>query len=107
MDASAPDALFNFTSIGIIMLLKADEPAMDELLTLLPGVTPFNHDGIEPVFEGLLAKHNLKMVALAQACGVSISGTTVSPPIFQVMEILGKEETLARVRKGRALIAAP
>ncbi|MBI3820605.1 MAG: glutamate--tRNA ligase [Planctomycetes bacterium] len=86
-------------------ITPAIAPAMDELLALLPGVTPFNHDGIKPVFEGLLAKHNLKMVALAQACRVSISGTTVSPPIFEVMEILGKDETLARLKAGRAIIA--
>jgi glutamyl-tRNA synthetase len=28
---------------------------------------------------------------------VAVTGSKVSPPLFEVMEVLGKEETLARV----------
>ena len=68
----------------------------------LPKIEPFGEAGLKPVFEALLAKHGLKMVALAQACRVSITGTTVSPPIFDVMEVLGRDESIARIRAGRA-----
>jgi len=33
---------------------------------------------------------------------VAISGRRVSPPLFESMEILGKEETMARLRSLRA-----
>lgn len=86
-------------------LTSAIAPALDEVIAQIATVEPFTHDGIKPIFDGLLVKYNIKMVALAQACRVSISGGTVSPPIFEVMEILGREETLARLTAGRAKIA--
>ena len=39
----------------------------------------------------------LKLVAIAQPVRVALTGSTVSPGIFEVMEILGKDETLARL----------
>ncbi len=76
-------------------------PALDALLEALPAVQPFAEAGLKPLFEGLLERFGLKMVALAQACRVSITGGTVSPPIFDVMEILGVEESVARIGAGR------
>lgn len=85
-------------------LTGAIAPALDDLLAALPSVEPFGEAGLKPLFEGLLAKHALKMVAIAQACRVSLTGGTVSPPIYDVMEILGRDECLARLRAGRAAI---
>ncbi|MFN0204803.1 MAG: glutamate--tRNA ligase [Planctomycetota bacterium] len=85
-------------------LTKEIAPVLDDLILQLASAEPFNHDGIKPIFDTLLVKYNIKMVTLAQACRVSISGGTVSPPIFEVMEILGREESLARLRAGRSLI---
>jgi glutamyl-tRNA synthetase len=80
-------------------------PALDDLIAALPQANPFSEAGLKPLFDGLLAKYNLKMVALAQACRVSISGSTVSPPIYEVMEILGRDECLARLAEGRKLVS--
>jgi glutamyl-tRNA synthetase len=34
---------------------------------------------------------------IAQPLRAALSGSTVSPPIFEVAELLGREETLARM----------
>jgi glutamyl-tRNA synthetase len=39
----------------------------------------------------------LKLGALAQPLRAALSGSTTSPPIFEVMAVLGREETLARL----------
>jgi glutamyl-tRNA synthetase len=39
----------------------------------------------------------VKLGKVAQPLRAALSGTTVSPPIFDVMVILGKQETLARI----------
>jgi len=39
----------------------------------------------------------LKLGALAQPLRVALSGSTTSPPIFEVMAVLGREETLGRL----------
>jgi glutamyl-tRNA synthetase len=40
----------------------------------------------------------LKLGKVAQPIRAALSGSTVSPPIFEVMEILGRDESLARIR---------
>ncbi len=40
----------------------------------------------------------LKLGQVAQPIRVALSGSTVSPPVFEVMEILGKDESLARIK---------
>ncbi len=39
----------------------------------------------------------LKLGPVAQPLRVALSGSTISPPVFDVLEILGKEESLARI----------
>src|SRR5439155_1246952 len=45
-----------------------------------------------------------KLVDLAQLARIALTGKAASPPIFQVMSILGKAETLARVRAAEAAL---
>jgi glutamyl-tRNA synthetase len=42
--------------------------------------------------------HGLKLGQVAQPIRVALSGSTVSPPIFDVMDVLGRDESLARIR---------
>lgn len=46
----------------------------------------------------------LKLKDVAQPLRAALTGSTVSPPIFEVMEVLGRQETLARIT---AAVAAP
>ncbi len=64
----------------------------DRLATL----TPFTEEAIGAAFKELVAESGLKMVALAQPCRVALCGCTVSPGIYEVMAVLGKEKTLKR-----------
>ena len=41
--------------------------------------------------------NNLKLGKLAQPLRAALTGSTVSPPIFEVMQILGREESLGRI----------
>jgi glutamyl-tRNA synthetase len=42
--------------------------------------------------------HGLKLGKLAQPLRAALTGTNVSPGIFDVLEVLGREETMARIR---------
>src|SRR5262245_12047380 len=68
------------------------------------------HDGMEPaslelLYRGLAAELGLKLVDLAQLTRIALTGRTASPPIFEIISILGKAETLARLRAGAAACA--
>lgn len=59
----------------------------------------FNADGIKAIFEKRLADTNEKMLKVAQPCRVALTGTTVSPGIYEVMEVLGKDRVLKRFER--------
>ena len=48
----------------------------------------------------LIERQGLKMGKLAQPLRVALTGRTVSPGIYEVMTLLGKDRTLQRIRAG-------
>ncbi|MDA8387582.1 MAG: glutamate--tRNA ligase, partial [Nitrospiraceae bacterium] len=59
----------------------------------------FNHENIEKVFRGVMERHGQKLAAVAQPVRVAVTGGTVSPGIFEVLEIMGRERVLKRLEK--------
>ncbi len=59
---------------------------------------------LEPAFQLVLEEHDLKMGKLAQPVRVALTGGTASPGIYEVMELLGQENTCTRLAKAVALI---
>ncbi len=64
----------------------------------LKALDPFDEAAIGALYKGLVAETGLKMVELAQPCRVALCGCTVSPGIYEVMAVLGKEKTLERLK---------
>lgn len=65
--------------------------------------TAWTRDQLEEVARIFSEEKELKLGKVAQPLRAALSGSTVSPPIFEVMELLGKDETLARL--GDVLVA--
>ena len=59
----------------------------------------YNHDALEAGFHAILDQHGLKLKDLAQALRVALCGKPVSPPIFDTLLLLGRDEVVARVGK--------
>ena len=57
---------------------------------------------LEALYRGLAAELGLKLVDLAQLTRIALTGRAASPPIFEIIGILGKEETLRRLRAAQA-----
>jgi glutamyl-tRNA synthetase len=57
----------------------------------------FVHDALQDMLKQLAKDLGRKMGDLAQPVRVALTGRTVSPSIFDVMEVLGKDETLKRL----------
>jgi glutamyl-tRNA synthetase len=49
------------------------------------------------VFHQVLEEEGLKMGKLAQPLRVALTGRTTSPGIYEVMELLGQDRTVARL----------
>jgi glutamyl-tRNA synthetase len=57
----------------------------------------WNRVEIAALIKSLLATHGLKMPQLAIPLRVAVAGTTQTPAIDAVLEILGKQTVLARI----------
>jgi len=72
-------------------------PLLTELAAKLKIVEPFTHDNIEKAFNEIVTTRAIKLGKLAQPVRVALTGGTVSPGIFDVLEVMGKEKTIARI----------
>ncbi len=63
----------------------------------LAGVRQWTASHIEAEVRDWVGEHGLKLGAIAQPLRAALTGSTSSPGIFSVMEILGREEVLARI----------
>lgn len=70
-----------------------------EIKSRLENITVFNEENIGTVFKTLIEETELKMLKLAQPCRVALTGTTMSPGIYEVISILGKEKVLKRFER--------
>ncbi|MBI4562847.1 MAG: glutamate--tRNA ligase, partial [Candidatus Rokubacteria bacterium] len=81
-------------------------PRLRLLLGRLEAQDAFDAPSLERLYRGLVAELSLKLVDLAQLTRLALTGRTASPPIFQVLALLGKAETLARLKAAQAAIEA-
>lgn len=58
---------------------------------------PFDEATIKPKFEKMLEELQFEMKELAQPLRVALTGRTISPGIFEVIELVGKARTLSRL----------
>jgi glutamyl-tRNA synthetase len=61
---------------------------------------------LEALYRFLAADLGLKLVDLAQLTRIALTGKTASPPIFEVVSLLGKSESLARLEAAAAAVGA-
>jgi len=74
-------------------------PLLKEITEKLAQLEEFTQDKIEKIFMDMVNKKGLKLAQVAQPVRVTITGSTVSPGIYEVLEIVGKEKALKRLRK--------
>jgi glutamyl-tRNA synthetase len=63
-------------------------------------------ESLELLYRGAAVEAQVKLVDLAQLTRIAVAGKAASPPIFEVISILGKEETLARLKAAQARVPA-
>jgi glutamyl-tRNA synthetase len=73
------------------------KPLLEELAARLSGTDPFDHASIEAHFNAVIAQKGIKLGKLAQPVRVALTGGTVSPGIYEVIEMMGREKTVSRI----------
>jgi glutamyl-tRNA synthetase len=72
---------------------------MEELLLLLENNNDFSAEMLEPVVIGWITEKEYKMGAILNAFRLSLVGESKGPHLFDISGMLGKEESLLRIRK--------
>jgi glutamyl-tRNA synthetase len=79
-------------------LIPAIVPALELLVNRIETLPGFTKSVLEEAFKEVLAAHGLKMGELAQPVRVALTGRTASPGIFDVLDLLGRERALGRLK---------
>ena len=63
----------------------------------LSALDDWSEDTLQTVAKEFVEERDLKLGKVAQPLRAALTGTNVSPSIFEVMAVLGREESLARI----------
>ena len=81
------------------------ETVVQEAITELDAVNNWDHEDIEGSLRAMLERLGLNARKGLQPLRVAVTGSTVSPPLFESMAILGQEAVLVRLSNARRRFA--
>jgi glutamyl-tRNA synthetase len=87
-----PGAAKKFLKPDVIDLMK-------DIRDRIGGLMSFTQSDLEKVFLDFIEEKGIKLGRIAQPLRIALTGTSVSPGLFEVMEVLGKEKILRRIDK--------
>lgn len=87
-----------FTDKAQKLLTAETKALLEKLLEFLAAQPSFAAADLEAAAKTWVETSGLKLKDVAMALRVSLTGSNVSPPIFDVLDVLGRDESLARIR---------
>lgn len=80
------------------LIAKAPEGYLGRVAEALAGVDPWSAEVIQSALDSLAETEGLNRTKAFQPVRAAVTGSNVSPPLPESLELLGKERTLARLR---------
>ncbi len=88
-----------------VKLFTAGKAAhLDAMVSRLSGLNDFSRKPLEDAIKSYAAEAGQKLGDVAQPLRLAVTGRTVSPGLFEIMEILGKEKVLQRIAHAQEYI---
>ncbi|MDW3216700.1 MAG: glutamate--tRNA ligase [Ilumatobacteraceae bacterium] len=104
---------------GVVDFLFADEPEFDEASWDKTMTTEYaaplladaidayehaewNHETLKSTLEDVMVRYELKLGKAQAPVRVAVTGRTVGPPLFEALEVMGRDESLRRMRAASA-----
>jgi glutamyl-tRNA synthetase len=79
---------------------KEETPTlMQELISVLEEITDFTSINIETIVKDWMTKNEIGMGKVMQPFRLSLVGALKGPHLFDIVEVIGKEETISRIQK--------
>ena len=87
---------------------KGENPArIDRLRSLLNGLVDFNKERIEPMVHDWIVTYEYPMGQVMNCLRLAIVGSSQGPNLFEIFELIGKEETLQRIDRALKTLQVP
>ncbi|MEO1066440.1 MAG: glutamate--tRNA ligase [Pseudomonadota bacterium] len=86
------------TDKAVALLTDDAREMLKDLAARLETADQWTHDALDPLVRGFVEERDLKLGKVFQPLRAALTGTTTSPGIFEILEILGRAETLARIQ---------
>ena len=86
-------------------LLDGSGPVLAEARETLAGVDPFAAEPIEAALRGLAERLGKKPREAFGPIRAAVTGSRISPGLFESLELLGRDESLARLDAALAVAA--
>jgi glutamyl-tRNA synthetase len=83
-------------------LVPANAAGLNELADVIAHVDPWSVQAIEAAVTKYLEDKQLQIKDVAQPARVALTGRSVSPGLYEMIDALGKERTVQRLREGAA-----
>jgi glutamyl-tRNA synthetase len=80
-------------------LTAESRPRLAALATVFEAVESWAPEALEAAFRGWIEGQGLELKDVAQPLRVALTGRSASPPLFDVLHVLGRELSLARLRR--------
>ena len=95
---------FEYDEKGVNKHFKTEhaKKILESLKERLAKVEPFTRENIEPVFKSLAKELEVKLGVVIHPCRLALTGTLQSPPMYDVVEVLGKEKVSERISRAIA-----
>jgi glutamyl-tRNA synthetase len=78
--------------------------ALAEADVVLRDVKDFNHAGLDPALRAGAERLQIKAGQMFQPIRVAVCGRKDAPPLFETLEVLGRETALKRIDHARQLL---
>ena len=84
---------------------KAETPAlMQELISVIEEITDFSSLNIETIVKDWMTKNEIGMGKVMQPFRLSLVGALKGPHLFDIVEVIGKQETITRLQNAIATL---
>ena len=95
---------YNEKALNKVLFKEGAAEVLNALLPELLNVKAYTQENLEPLFRKVQEQFDCKLAAVIQPVRVAVTGTNVSPGIYEVLALLGRAKTCERIKDALALI---
>jgi glutamyl-tRNA synthetase len=88
------------------MTPESTRDALARALAMAETVQPFAHEDLEAAYRDLTQDLGLKTNQLFMSIRIAVTGRTATPPLFETMEVLGRQRVVQRLRTAMERVGA-